>query len=172
MHSVTIYLQHKHPFLHCVDSCVFDSSNRPVVLVLMRFLVQLYLTLSTGHAVLKSWLHRGWLFLLPAIHHCILSPFTLCNEQSCLLHICWKQSFSMMHPSHSLPLSVTLSCTHKTQDQTTLATHIHLSILLYRNGLGQLSQPPLCFTVVVTLLLVSPQWSAGYSLNLWLLHNL
>lgn len=114
----------------------------------------------------------AWLLLLPVIHHCIRSPFTLCNEQSCLLHICWKQSFSMMHPSHSLPLSVTLSCTHKTQDQTTLATHIHLSILLYRNGLGQLSQPPLCFTVVVTLLLVSPQWSAGYSLNLWLLHNL
>lgn len=32
--------------------------------------------------------------------------------------------------------------------------------------------PPLCFIVALALLLVSLQRSAGYSLNLWLLHNL
>lgn len=69
-------------------------------------------------------------------------PFTLCNEESSLLHICWKQSFSMMHPSHSLPLSVTLSCTHNANSNHTGRSHPSLPPQKKKKGLGKLSPPP------------------------------
>lgn len=59
-------------------------------------------------------------FLFAVIQQCIIffSPFTPCNEESFLLHICWKQSFSVMHPSHSLPLSATFPAHTHTRTQS------------------------------------------------------
>lgn len=113
-----------------------------------------------------------WLFLFPEIHHCF-SRF-LCVMKSLPSYMFGESSHFpwCIPPTLSFSQCNSRSCTHTVKIQTTWAPHIHLSILLHKNGLGHLSQPPHCFIVVAALLLVSLQWSAGYSLNLWLLHNL
>lgn len=140
---------------------------------------QVYLTFLTGHVGLKSWLRDGRLhFYLQWYDNVFFffSPFTLCNEESFLLHICWKQSFSVMHPSHSLPLSATLpththTLTH-TQSKPSGCSSLQLAPRNPQKWTARASSPPHSTVSVAAALPVSVHWSAGYSLNLWVLHNL
>lgn len=121
-----------------------------------------------------------WPFLFPGIHYCFFVLFCffrfLCVMKSPPSYIFGESSHFpwCIPPTLSFSQCNSLLHTHlKKQKKTKHMGPSHPSLhLATQKWTGQASRPPLCFIVVAALLLVSLQWSAGYSLNLWLLHNL